>query len=123
MLDKLQAKYKKLNPKQKQITAAATALVVILILVLIFHAATPQRSVAAYCNVFKQEKARLAKLPDNTWSSGVLPVALKPNTKPRLTPRSKPPGSARLTSNCSRPPACWFGVGVEVWGGSVLEVR
>ena len=31
----------------------------------------PERSVAAYCTTFKDEKTRLSKLPGNTYPSGV----------------------------------------------------
>jgi hypothetical protein len=31
----------------------------------------PERSVASYCKVYKEEKARLAKLPGDTYPSGV----------------------------------------------------
>lgn len=68
---KIQAKYQGLDPKQKKLTAVAALIVVAFILFLIFHAAAPQRSVAAYCDAFKQEKARIAKLPGDTWPSGV----------------------------------------------------
>lgn len=39
--------------------------------VLLFQFTKPERSVASYCKVYKEEKARLAKLPGDTWPSAV----------------------------------------------------
>lgn len=53
-----------------KITAVAIFAVVILALIIAQFAA-PKRSVEAYCKVYKEEKARLAKLPGDSWPSGV----------------------------------------------------
>ena len=51
-------------------------LVVVLLVLLITQLAAPKRSVAAYCQTYNEEKARLAKLPGNTWPSGVFNDAI-----------------------------------------------
>jgi len=53
------------------IIAGAVILVIVLLVLLIPQLTAPKRSVAAYCQTYTQEKARLAKLPGNTWPSGV----------------------------------------------------
>lgn len=60
------------DPKKRNIVIAGVALVIIvLIFVIVQLVSGPQRSVAAYCQTFKEEKARLAKLPGDTWPTGV----------------------------------------------------
>lgn len=66
MQQKLTAKLRGLNIKQR--LAIAGILVVVLALVII-QLIPPQRSVSAYCNAYKTEKARLAKLPGDTYPS------------------------------------------------------
>ncbi len=56
---------------RRLIMAGAAILVIALILLLIAQLAAPKRSVAAYCQTYKDEKARLAALPGDTWPSGV----------------------------------------------------
>lgn len=51
-------------------------LIVALVMFLISQLATPKRSAAAYCQTYKDEKARLAKLPGDTWPSGVFNDAI-----------------------------------------------
>jgi hypothetical protein len=53
------------------IIAGAVILVIVLLVLLIPQLTAPKRSVAAYCQTYNEEKARLAKLPGNTWPSGV----------------------------------------------------
>lgn len=43
----------------------------ILVLIVILLMQRPERSVAAYCKVYNEEKTRLSKLPGNTWPSAV----------------------------------------------------
>lgn len=62
---------KNLDPKKRNIAIVATLLGVVLIAVLLFQFMKPERSVASYCKVYKEEKARLAKLPGDTWPSAV----------------------------------------------------
>lgn len=58
--------------QQKQLAIlGVVALAVVLLVLLITQLAAPKRSIAAYCQVYKEEKARLAKLPGSTWPSGV----------------------------------------------------
>lgn len=57
--------------KKQAILIGAVVLIVVLLLLLLTQLMGPKRSVAAYCQVYKEEKARLAKLPGNTWPSGV----------------------------------------------------
>jgi len=60
--------------KRKQISIIAIvglAVIVLVFVILYFYFTTPQRSVAAYCAVYKTEKARLATFPGNTYSSTV----------------------------------------------------
>ncbi len=56
---------------QKLIAVGAVVLVIILIFLLIGQLGSPKRSAAAYCQTYKDEKARLAALPGDTWPSGV----------------------------------------------------
>jgi hypothetical protein len=53
------------------IIAGAVILVIVLLALLLPRLTTPKRSVAAYCQTYTEEKARLAKLPGSTWPSGV----------------------------------------------------
>ena len=69
MYKKLLAKLKVLNPKQRAIAAASILIIVALIVLAITQLATPKRSVAAYCKVYTEEKARISKLPGNTYPS------------------------------------------------------
>lgn len=69
MYNKLLAKLKALNPKQRAIAAASVLIIAVLIVLAITQLAAPQRSVAAYCKIYTQEKARLSKLPGDTYPS------------------------------------------------------
>lgn len=46
-------------------------LAIVLLALLLPRLTAPKRSVAAYCQTYTAEKARLAKLPGSTWPSGV----------------------------------------------------
>lgn len=63
---------KSVNPKKKRNIIIVAATVVVIAIVLIAQLInTPQRSVASYCKVYKEEKARLTKFPGTTYPSGV----------------------------------------------------
>ncbi len=68
-------KHKKLDPKKRNVIIGIVLLVIVLIFA-ISQFMTPQRSVAAYCKVYKEEKTRLAALPGTTWPSGVFDDSL-----------------------------------------------
>lgn len=60
------------EPKRLKSTyVLVIVLLSILVLSLVFYGMQPKRSITAYCKVYAQEKARLAKLPGDTWPSGV----------------------------------------------------
>ncbi len=69
MYKKLLAKLKALNPKQRAIAAASILIIAVLIVLAVTQLVAPKRSVAAYCKVYTQEKARIAKLPGDTYPS------------------------------------------------------
>lgn len=54
----------------RQVLIAGVAVGMVLLL-LVSRLAIPSRSVTTYCQAYKTEKARLAALPGNTWSSSV----------------------------------------------------
>lgn len=63
------SKWRSLDPKKRNlliIVAVVAALVLIAV-----PLKTPNRSVAAYCQTYKEEKTRLASLPGDTWPAGV----------------------------------------------------
>lgn len=57
------------KPSRKVVVGILAALVVLVVSVSISQLTAPKRSVAEYCKVYKQEKARLAKLPGDTYPS------------------------------------------------------
>jgi hypothetical protein len=69
MHNNLLAKFKSLNLKQRTIAAVSILIIAVLIALAITQLATPKRSVAAYCKVYTQEKARISKLPGDTYPS------------------------------------------------------
>lgn len=81
MQKKIHDKINALDPKKRK-TLFATGgivgiIVVVLILILfIIMITTPQRSVANYCKVQKEEKTRLFKFPGSTYPSGVFDDSL-----------------------------------------------
>ena len=67
MKQKLPSWLKDLGAKQKIALLAVLALVIVVGVVLTLS--KPERSVASYCKVYKEEKARVAKLPGDTYPS------------------------------------------------------
>jgi hypothetical protein len=61
---------KKISERKRFLLCLALLCVLVLV-ILIVHNVAPAQSVAAYCSTYKQEKARLAKLPGDTWPSSV----------------------------------------------------
>jgi cytochrome c556 len=68
-------KSKKSDPKKRNIIIAG-ALVVLLVAAILTQMTKPQRSATAYCKIYKQEKARLSAMSDNSnpYPSGVFNV-------------------------------------------------
>lgn len=65
-------KAKILGKSRKAILVRTVGLFIFILLgLLILHYASPKRSVAAYCQAYKEEKSRLTQLPGSTWPSGV----------------------------------------------------
>lgn len=64
--------------KKYGIVLAVGAALVILLVFVITQSATPKRSVVAYCNVYRQEKARLSAMSNNShpYPSGVFNVSV-----------------------------------------------
>lgn len=57
---------------RRTVTLVMVVGIIIAVLVSIFIIfGQPERSVASYCKVYEEEKARLAKLPGDTYPSGV----------------------------------------------------
>lgn len=68
-----------LNPKKRNlILLAGAALAVILVVFLVTQLGKPERSVAAYCKVYGQEKARLGAMSNNSYPypSGLFNVSV-----------------------------------------------
>ena len=62
----------KTNSSRQRIRIIAAAVVIVALASLLSTVLFKQeRSITAYCNVYSEEKARLAKLPGNTYPSGV----------------------------------------------------
>lgn len=72
------SRFKKFDRRKQGIAIGAVALVVALIILLITQLSQPERSVAAYCKVYGQEKARLAAMSNdsNPYPSGVFNVSV-----------------------------------------------
>lgn len=68
---KLFTKVKSLNNKKRVIATGVAVVVLILIVLLVVQVSSPKPSIAAYCKTYNSEKARLSKLPGDTWSSAV----------------------------------------------------
>ena len=62
---------KALDPKKRNTVLIVTLLIVALILVLVFQLMKPERSVASYCKVYKEENAKLAKAQGDTYAVAV----------------------------------------------------
>jgi len=56
---------------KRTVTLVMAAGIVIAFIAVFFLLQQPQRSVASYCKVYTEEKARLSKLPGDTYPSGV----------------------------------------------------
>lgn len=76
MQERILTKFKKFDRRKQGIAIGAVALMVILIILLVSELGRPERSVAAYCKVYEQEKARLSAISDNSnpYPSGVFNV-------------------------------------------------
>lgn len=59
------------KPNKRLFIVGVVILAIVLLVLLIAQLAAPKRSVAAYCQTYKEEKNRIAKLPGNSWPSGV----------------------------------------------------
>lgn len=70
MEKKSEEKKKALDSKKRNLIIIATVVIVGLLIFWLTQQNTP-RSVAAYCKVYGEEKARLAKLPGDTWPAGI----------------------------------------------------
>ncbi|SRR6266550_2237718 len=62
--------------KRLAVVVGIVILAVVLLVLLITQLVAPKRSVTAYCQTYKEEKTRLAKLPGSTWPSGVFNDAI-----------------------------------------------
>lgn len=78
MYDKVLAKFKKFDRKKQSIAVGVVVLAVILVILLITQLNQPERSVAAYCKVYGQEKTRLSAMSKNSnpYPSGVFNVSV-----------------------------------------------
>ena len=65
------AKAKNPDPKKRNIAILVTLLGVVLVAVLLFQFMKPERSVASYCKVYKEEDAKLAKAQGDTYAVAV----------------------------------------------------
>lgn len=76
MHEKILAKFKKFDRRKQGIVIGIAALAVVLVILLITQLNQPERSVAAYCRVYGQEKARLSAMSNNSnpYPSGVFNV-------------------------------------------------
>jgi hypothetical protein len=59
--------------KKRNILILSTLLGIIVVVVLLFQFMKPERSVASYCKVYKEEDAKLAKAQGDTYSVAVFP--------------------------------------------------
>ena len=64
-------KLKSSATNQRTIMIVIIAAIIVGIVAIFLLLGQPERSVTAYCKVYTEEKARLAKLPGNTYPSGV----------------------------------------------------
>jgi hypothetical protein len=69
-------KYRSLNSRQRILAIGVATGLTVLVVLLVGRAAAPAHTVAAYCRTFQQEKARLAKVPGETYESGVFDDSL-----------------------------------------------
>ena len=71
MSEKPQSKSEPKKPQKKILIIALVVTIIGLLIFWLIQQTAPQRSVAAYCQTHKEEKARLAKLPGDTWPAGI----------------------------------------------------
>lgn len=71
MSEKQAPKHEGLINKKRNIIIAAAVIAAGLLIFWLIQQNAPERSVAAYCKVYGEEKARLAKLPGDTWPAGI----------------------------------------------------
>lgn len=71
MEKELLARTKTPDHKKRTIVTVVALIIVAILILLAVWLAQPKPSVAAYCKIYKEEKTRLAKLPGDTWPSGV----------------------------------------------------
>lgn len=78
MYRRILTKFKKLDRTKQGIIAGATVAIVILVIFLITQLNQPERSVASYCKVYRQEKARLSMKSNNSnpYPSGLFNVSV-----------------------------------------------
>lgn len=78
MNSQILAKIKKTDRRKQGVVIGLVALVAIIIVVLITQLSQPQRSAAAYCKVYGQEKARLSTMSNasDPYPSGVFNVSV-----------------------------------------------
>jgi hypothetical protein len=71
-------KLKKFDRRKQVIVVSVLALMIVLVVLLITQLSQPERSVAAYCKVYGQEKARLGAMSNNSnpYPSGVFNVSV-----------------------------------------------
>ena len=76
-MSKTQGKSKN-QKKNKAITIVGALVLVLIIIFVLNQSSAPERSVAAYCEVYAQEKARLEPMSDksNPYPSGVFDVTV-----------------------------------------------
>lgn len=71
MNEKKTAKLKRLDYKKRNTIGLGTLLIVIIAVLLSLQLVKPERSVASYCKVYKEEDAKLAKTQGDTYSVAV----------------------------------------------------
>ena len=71
MNKKLLVNVKSLNNKKRMMFIGVVIALLVLVVLLAIWIWSPKPSVVAYCKTYNSEKARLSKLPGDTWSSAV----------------------------------------------------
>ncbi len=71
MDEKKTTRLKRFDHKKRNFVIIATLLGVIIVVILLFQFMKPERSVASYCKVYKEEDAKLAKAQGDTYSVAV----------------------------------------------------
>lgn len=65
------AVFKNLGSRKRNMIIVATLLVVAILIALLFQIVKPDRSIASYCKVYKEEAAKLDKAQGDTYSVAV----------------------------------------------------